>query len=124
MNIEIEKPIMIFRKDGEYGPMYSLGISNKKQDGTYETAYMNVRFRKGVEVNNREKILIKKAWIRFSKKDKNTYWYLFISEFKNLDKMTDSQIIQDVMETDDPFAEFEATADLSGISDSDLPFGE
>ena len=120
MNILADRPFMIFKKIGEYGAMYSLGISNKKENGSYETAYMNVKFKKDVNLEDKTKIIIKKGWLKFRLKDKKPYWYIFISEFQNLDNMTNSEIVKTVLETpSDPFEEFSKE-----IIDDDLPFGD
>jgi len=45
-------PVKVFRKDGQYGPMYSAGVSYKKQHGLYKTSYIDLYFDKGVELEN------------------------------------------------------------------------
>lgn len=42
---------------------YATGVSSKRQDGTYANAYLDVRFRKGVVVENKTKIDIKNAFL-------------------------------------------------------------
>lgn len=42
---------------------YATGVSSKRQDGTYANAYLDVRFRKGVIVENKTKIDIKDAFL-------------------------------------------------------------
>lgn len=141
MEIVEKKPIMIFRKDGGYGPMYSLAIPNKLENGTYQNGYINVRFRKGVYIADRTKIKIQKSWLGCNVKNKVTYPYIFIDEFTYDDVLdnfpqvtkitnkTDSEILKEVMKVDDPFASFANEANLSdlagteiNITAEDLPF--
>lgn len=141
MEIVEKKPIMIFRKDGGYGPMYSLAIPNKLENGTYQNGYINVRFRKGVNIADRTKIKIQKSWLGCNVKNKVTYPYIFIDEFTYDDVLdnfppitnsvnkTDNEILKEVMESDDPFASFANEANLAdlgvneiNITADDLPF--
>jgi hypothetical protein len=57
----------------------------KKQDGTYDNAYIPVQFKKGVEFENQTNIYIKKAWLSFYKtKEGKPIYYIFISEFNTI----------------------------------------
>lgn len=49
-------------KDGTWYT-YATGVSSKRQDGTYANAYLDVRFRKGVTVENKTKITINDAFL-------------------------------------------------------------
>lgn len=82
MNIT-SKEIMIFKKEFEDGKVYyRASLSNKKQDNTYETAYIDVRLPKGVELENKSKISITKGFLTFYKtKDKKDIWYIVVQEF-------------------------------------------
>ena len=86
MNINYEKEVTIFRYDGQYGANYSLGLSKKKQDGSYENGYMPCKFKKNIELENKTKIKIKNAWLTFNVKDKKTYPYIFINSFDLIDE--------------------------------------
>ena len=46
MNLATDKPQMIFRKDFKDKIFYSMGMSKKKQDGSYEKTYIPVQFKK------------------------------------------------------------------------------
>ena len=64
--MRISGETVIFRnahegKDGTWYT-YATGVSSKRQDGTYANAYMDVRFRKGVVVENKTKIDITDAF--------------------------------------------------------------
>ena len=87
MNITSDKEIMIFKRNGNYGPMYSTGISEKQQDGTYLRAYIPVWLRKGIELSDKDKIKIKKGWLKPTKDNKIV---LFISEYEQIGQIVDN----------------------------------
>ena len=64
MRISGETTIFRNAHDGKDGTWYTYatGVSSKRQDGTYANAYMDVRFRKGVIVENKTKIDINDAF--------------------------------------------------------------
>ena len=67
---------------GRYG--YSTSISKKKKDSDdYENAFVDVYFRKGVRVDDRSKIKVKKSWLSFNTNVKTGkhFIYIFIDEF-------------------------------------------
>lgn len=64
MSIRIKGEALIFKN--EKG-LYSTGISNKLQDGTYENSYIGVQFKKGVELENKTRITIDDAFLSFYK---------------------------------------------------------
>jgi glutaredoxin len=116
MEVVSNKNEMIFRTDFDGGVRYSIGLSRKNQDGSYMRGYMNVTFRKGVELENKTQIRIKSAWIDFYKDRENrTVPYIFINEFEEVKK--------------DPFEEYGQSITTKSrieeqleITDSDLPF--
>lgn len=81
MNIEDNKTKTIFRNEVDGKPLYSIGLSHKKQDGSWESGYMTCRFPKDANIKNKQKIKIASAWIDFYTKDKRTYPYLFINKY-------------------------------------------
>lgn len=85
MTVESKKPIMIFAKNREYNGntfrVYSTGISSKSQDGSYNNAYMPVKFRRGIEVEDRQLINILSAWLMPIKFGENFIIGLFINDF-------------------------------------------
>lgn len=126
MNIVTDKPYMVFRKDGQYGAMYSIGISKKNQDGSYTNGYLPVRFRKGVILENKTTIYIKKSWLDFYiDKDKKTCIYVFINEFSTVDKVIEEskqdipKKSEDNSEKVDPYA---AIGDEFQLDADSLPF--
>ena len=122
MNIESEKPKTIFKyktKDGK--EFYSIGLSKKKQDGTYENGFMSCRFKKDVNLENKTRILIKGGWLDFYVKDRITYPFIFVNEFEiveeNKQESTQEPIqeLHTTTEYDDEKSDIELTPD-------DLPF--
>lgn len=92
MNFEIDDKIhYIFRndsqtQDGTIRTRYTMSISKKIAEGQYDSGYILVSFRKGVELANKSKIKIKSAWLTFYKtkngEHTNTVPYIFINEFE------------------------------------------
>lgn len=65
--------------------MYSTGISNKLLDGTYENAYIQVQFKKGVELENKTKINITNAFLTFWKsQDGKPIFKIMVLEFSQV----------------------------------------
>ena len=85
MNIEDSRSKTIYRNDVNGKALYSIGISHKKQDGTWENGYMNCRFPKDTDIPNKTKIMIVSAWLDFYNKDKVTHPYIFINKFELVD---------------------------------------
>lgn len=86
---------MIFVKEDEKGKHYRAGISTKKQDGSYDKAYIDIRMPKGIQIENKTKINITKSFLSFynykDKEDKtHTIWYIVIQEFT---KVNDEVIV-------------------------------
>ena len=61
MNIQSDKPYMIFEKEYNGKKYYKVGLSRKKQDGTYENGYVDIQFKQDVEIHNKERIYLKNA---------------------------------------------------------------
>lgn len=118
MNIINDKPVMIFKKEENNKIKYTVGLSNKKQDGTYENAYFPIQFNKGVVLENQTKIMLVKSWLSFYSweyQEKNgTTFFIKCSEFTTLEDIQTAP-----KEENDPFQEF---ADEIVLTDDDLPF--
>lgn len=113
ISISSKYPEMIFRKDVSGYTHYTIELSNKKQDGTYENGYINCRFKKDVELENQTKIIIKNGFISFYKtKNKDTVPLLFITDFEEVN----GNIVNNET-TNDPYEEIGEI-----IKDEDLPF--
>lgn len=94
MTVDSKKPIMIFAKNKEYNGndfrVYSTGISSKSQDGTYNNAYMPVKFRKGIEIEDRQLINILSAWLMPIKIGENFVIGLFVNDFNLVESKNNS----------------------------------
>ena len=116
MEIISNRDEMIFKNEYNGKVFYSIGISKKNQDGKYENGYINIRFKKDVELDNQTKIKIKKAWIDFYNKDRKTFPYIFISEFDVI-RMGDKNPYEELnVKTESNIGE------QIQITDEDLPF--
>lgn len=83
LKVNVTGDTMIFRKDFDGKPNYSTTLSKKLMDGTYDNAYINVRFKKGVELENKTKIDVTNGWLTFWKnKEGKAMFEIFISEFE------------------------------------------
>lgn len=82
LKINVTGDTMIFRKDFDDRPAYSTSLGKKLQDGTYDNAFINVKFKKGVDIANKTKIDITNGWLTFWKnKEDKPMWEIFINEF-------------------------------------------
>ena len=119
MIVENNFPVMVFRKDSEYGTSYSIGLNKKNKDGSYTNGYIPIKFKKEVELENQTKIFIKNAFLTFYiNKDKKTVPYIMCLEFEKaeFDKpKTNSEIMKEVAEAPEVDVDFQ-------ITDDDLPF--
>lgn len=91
MEIISNREEMIFKNEKDNKVSYSIGISKKKEDGTYENGYIPVRFRKDIELDNQTKIKIKSAWLDFFKIEKRTIPYIFINDFEKVENEVHQQ---------------------------------
>ena len=97
---------MIFKNDKGF---YATSISKTKKnpDGSigYDNAYINVSFRKGVDIPNKTKINVTNGWLTFDIVEhkqtgkKETYWKLYINEYTapGAQSVQNAQPVQDVM---------------------------
>ena len=98
MNIIDEKEKTIFRNEYEGKISYSIGLSKKKEDGSFENGYIPVRFRKDTELKDKTKIKIKEAWLDFYKADKKTVPYIFVNKFEMASDMDAMKQVSDIEE--------------------------
>ena len=89
MEVVSNRDEMIFKSEHDGKSFYSVGVSKKNQDESYENGYVPVRFKKDVELGNKTKIRINTAWIDFYVKDKKTYPYIFICDFDKVEEKKD-----------------------------------
>ena len=89
MNITGET--LIFKN--EYG--YSTSISRKNQDGEYEKMYLSVQLPRGVELENRTKINITKAFLSFyTNKQGLSQVKIVVMEYKTDEEVQEREAIQ------------------------------
>lgn len=131
MNIVTEQPYTVFRNDYNGYSYYKIGVSKKSQNGEWQNGYIRCQFKNGVNIENKTKIYIKKAWISFYLKDKETVPYIFISEFETVDETiekakNDVAVEQTVnnmtkQEESDPFKDFNME-NSEELNNSEFPF--
>ena len=124
ISINSKYPEMIFRKEVNGYTTYSVGISNKKQDGSYENGYIKCRFKKDVNVADRTKIIIKDGFVSFYKtKNNDTVPVLFITDFeednKSIENKSKAEDNVKIEEKEDPY---EAMGKQIEIEEEMLPF--
>lgn len=84
INTNITGETMIFKNDKGF---YSTSMSKKMVDGTYQSTYIPVQFKKGVEVENKTTINITKGFLSFDKytpkgaTKETTSWKIIVTEF-------------------------------------------
>ena len=129
MNIESKQPYTVFRNDYNQYTFYKIGISKKDATGKWINGYIRCKFKKDIVLENKTRIYIKKAWLSFDLKEKETIPFIFVSEFETVDEViennktsadklqTTAEIVQS--EAEDPFKNFGEEIE---IRDEDLPF--
>jgi len=88
---------MIFKKEDNGKVHYRAGLSTKKQDGTYDKGYIDVRMPKDTQLENQTKINITKGFLSFyNYKDKenkqHTIWYIVVQEYTTDKQLEETQI--------------------------------
>lgn len=85
-----EKAVMVFRKDKEYQggtfATYSIGVSSKDRDDNWVNGYIDVAFKKGVELQNKSKINIENAFPVVRSYNGKVYTSWMITEFTVVDE--------------------------------------
>ena len=114
MEIVSDKKEMIFKYSFNDRDIYSLGLSRKNMDGSYAKGYIQCKFQKNINLDNKTLIKIKSAWLDFFIKDKKTIPYIFINDFD----IIDSESLQKE-KTNDPYEQMGEEIELN---DDELPF--
>lgn len=82
---------LIFKND--YG--YTTTISKKNQNGEYERMYISVQLPKGIELENKTKINITKAFLSFYKnKQGSPQIKVVVMEYKTNEEVQEREAIQ------------------------------
>ena len=119
MNVISDKKEMIFKNTYQDRDYYSIGISKKKLDGSYEKGYISCQFPKNTKLGDKTLITIKNAWLDFYIKDKKTIPYIFINEYDIIDSEIKEKIKSKEEKQVDPYEEMGKQIELT---ESDLPF--
>lgn len=129
MNITSEQPYTVFRNDYNQYTFYKLGISKRDATGKWINGYIRCKFKKDVIVENKTRIYLKKAWLSFDLKEKETIPFVFVSEFETVNEAIDNsktsannlQTTAEEMQrtAEDPFKDF---GEEIVINPEDLPF--
>lgn len=92
---------MIFKNENG---RYVTGISNKKEDGSYENTYIQVQFRKGVELENKTRITIKDAFLTFFRtQEGNTIYKIVVLDFEQEGDAKEPEVGFETKTSDLPF---------------------
>lgn len=87
LNSKITGETMIFRNEkGFYSTSISKGRKNAEGKTEYDNTYINVGFKKGVDIPNKTKINIINGWLTFDKYEKDgnstSYFKIFVSDYE------------------------------------------
>lgn len=126
MNVSSDKPYTIFRKDYKNSVFYKVGLSRKKEDGMYENGYVDIRFKKGIELKNKTQIYLKDAFLSFYlTKDKHTIPYIFVLDYElvadAIERSKETDIVK--QDTKDEYKGLGSSVKLEDLDiDPELPF--
>lgn len=103
LNSKFSGETMIFKSDKGF---YSTSLSTKQADGSYKNKYINVGFKKGVNIPNKTKINIKNGWLTFdfytNKEGKEeSVFKIFVSEYEAAGVQNNSEVISSKTVTTD-----------------------
>lgn len=105
MQVITKYPITIYRKEFGDKVVYSTRVIKKDKEGNYLGAFIPVKFKKDINVEDRSKIKILNGWLDFYiDKSNKPVFTIFISEFST----EEGDIFQDFgdsVELDDTFLE-------------------
>lgn len=129
MNITTEQSYTVFRNDYNQYTFYKLGISKRDATGKWINGYIRCKFKKDIVLENKTRIYLKKAWLSFDLKEKETIPFVFVSEFETVNEAIDNsktsannlQTTAEEMQrtAEDPFKDF---GEEIVINPEDLPF--
>jgi glutaredoxin len=122
MNLEAGKITMVFVKEFDGRKTYSIGLSKKNKNGSYENGFMSARFKKDVEIANKTRIKIKEAFLSFNVKDNKTFPYIFINDYEIISETNPEHKEIQEMTNDEHYKTKSDTFEQVEITDEDLPF--
>lgn len=115
--IEPDRKYRVWKKTYNDVDYYKIKVQQKNYDGTVDTFYQEIRFKKNVSVPNETDIKIKEAYENLRKNPKDEYnpiSYLVITEFEKLESQ--EQIQKNALD------EFNDVMDEIDSEDLELPF--
>ena len=118
MNFTGDRPIQIYKFEDNGKVKYTFGVGKKIKDtNEYENAFYPIQFKQGVNIPDKSKITIKKAWLSFYSweyqgKKGNTF-YVMCSEFD----LVDEEVKEVKKQVADPFEMFGATVENDDFLD-------
>lgn len=100
-----ERGVKVWRDDKGQYPRYSISFSKKDESGKYQNAYIEVRFKKGIEIANGTDIQINNAFPTFNVgKDGKKYTSWMITDFSYMNGGFDAVNIPiDIEDEEMPF---------------------
>lgn len=126
MEIRNSSPVRVFRFEDGDKVKYTVGISKKIKDtDEYERAYFPIQFNNGVEVEDKQKILIKNAWLSFYnwefQEKKGTSFFIKCSQFDLVSDDEEPQMkLEEIKDTvNDIYSDFGNSIE---IDDSEIAF--
>lgn len=122
MNLEAGKIAMVFVKEFDGRKIYSIGLSKKNKNGSYENGFMSARFKKDVEIANKTRIKIKEAFLSFNVKDNKTFPYIFINDYEIISETNPEHKEIQELTNDEHYKTKSDTFEQVEITDEDLPF--
>ena len=118
----IGEKVKIIRKDAisknnKPYTTYAMMVSSKDMEGNWVSGFLNCRFKKGVEVNNKAKIKIAKAFPIASKWNEQTTITWMITEFEvdEVGEVAEADAIASAKTNDD-------FMNLDEVEEGELPF--
>lgn len=111
INTQVSGRTKIFRRDtrlsdGTLYPNYSTSVGKKRQDGSWENAYINVGFRRGTDIPNGTEIDVINGFLTFdmAKKDGKTriYWKIFVMDYELPNSGASGPLVPDYDEVFEP----------------------
>lgn len=105
LKIDISGETMIFRSEKGF---YSTSLSKKKQDGSYDSAYINVAFKGKPDIANKTLVNIKQGFLTFDNVVNKTtnktasYYKIFVMDYEIVgENKVESKNIQEPTQDDD-----------------------
>ena len=85
---KFEGETRIFRRDLDNGKtIYSTTLSQKNIKGEWEQVFIDIKFKKDVDIQDRQDIIINNGWLTFYKKENGLVKFsIFVNDFIEKEK--------------------------------------